>query len=809
MRFSGDVRWVSLASVKQLSTLTCGVLLSGVVLLAPATSQAAILGSVVSETFSGKCLDIKNSSTASGAELVQYTCSGGRNQLFEFVPVNGYYQIKARHSNKCLAVENASTTRAAKIVQANCTTQDHMLWYGAGSGNQFQIKPKHTNMCMNINNGSRENLANIIQWPCGDDNDKWRINFQADDGNTGGGVNTSRSKWEGPYTMPLVAASAANLPDGRILTWSAYAKMTFGGSFGKTYTSVFDPATNTANEGLVSNTGHDMFCPGTAVLADGKILVTGGSNNKESSIYDPLNGTWAIADKMNTGRGYHAMTPLSDGSILTVGGSWSGGVFRKSGEVWSPQSGWQSKTELNSPLLLTNDVQGNYRSDNHMWLFEAPNGAVFHAGPAENMNWITLDGNGSVRSALKRGDDTDAINGNAVMYDIGKILTIGGAPNYINSDASNRAYVIDITGDMNNVSVKRVGNMAYRRAFHNSVVLPSGEVVVIGGHQRAIPFSDERSVMVTEIWNPTTQTFKKLSTMSVPRNYHSVALLMKDGRIFAAGGGLCGGCSTNHPNAEIFTPPYLLDANGNDAIRPVLSNVPGTAEPGDRIRVNVDTTTEHTFALVRMAATTHAVNNDERRIPLVATNAGNGNYTLNIPANKSVVIAGNYFLFAMNDKGVPSIASTINIREGNGGSGNQLLGTIVSEAYSGKCVDVLGASTASGTDVVQLTCSGANSQTFEFKPVNGAYQIKPRHSGKCLAVQGASYSNNAKIIQTDCSSQDHMLWYGSGSGSEWQISAKHSGQCLSISGGSQSDYATLVQSQCGAAASSKWSINLF
>eukprot|EP00542_Grammatophora_oceanica_P000419 CAMPEP_0194060170 /NCGR_PEP_ID=MMETSP0009_2-20130614/71100_1 /TAXON_ID=210454 /ORGANISM="Grammatophora oceanica, Strain CCMP 410" /LENGTH=44 /DNA_ID= /DNA_START= /DNA_END= /DNA_ORIENTATION= len=44
--------------------------------------------------------------------------------------------------------------------------------------------------------------------------------------------------------------------------------------------------------------------------------------------------------------------------------------------------------------------------------------------------------------------------------------------------------------------------------------------------------------------------------MTVPRTYHSVAVLMRDGRVWAAGGGLCanfctGGPESNHPDAEI------------------------------------------------------------------------------------------------------------------------------------------------------------------------------------------------------------------------------------------------------------------
>lgn len=55
--------------------------------------------------------------------------------------------------------------------------------------------------------------------------------------------------------------------------------------------------------------------------------------------------------------------------------------------------------------------------------------AVFHAGPSIGMNWITgLDGDGFIFSAGERGPT--AMNGNAVMYEAGKILVVGGAASY-------------------------------------------------------------------------------------------------------------------------------------------------------------------------------------------------------------------------------------------------------------------------------------------------------------------------------------------------------------------------------------------
>jgi galactose oxidase len=165
---------------------------------------------------------------------------------------------------------------------------------------------------------------------------------------------------------------------------------------------------------------------------------------------------------------------------------------------------------------------------------------VFHAGPSKQMHWITTAGNGSIVASIRRGDDEDAMNGNAVMYDIGKILTIGGAQNYDSGAASNRAYMIDINGS--EATVKRTDDMQFARALVNSVVLPNGEVVVIGGQTAVKLFSDDNHVLEAEIWSPRTETFRTLTPMRVPRTYHSVALLMKDGRVWTAGTNHCWCC---------------------------------------------------------------------------------------------------------------------------------------------------------------------------------------------------------------------------------------------------------------------------
>jgi galactose oxidase len=85
-------------------------------------------------------------------------------------------------------------------------------------------------------------------------------------------------------------------------------------------------------------------------------------------------------------------------------------------------------------------------------LFAQADGTVFHAGPSKQTNRITTTGDGSITPAGDRGDSADAMNGNATMYDVGKILTLGGATAYqdydsaVDTQATNRAYTIDING---------------------------------------------------------------------------------------------------------------------------------------------------------------------------------------------------------------------------------------------------------------------------------------------------------------------------------------------------------------------------
>src|SRR6202022_4531793 len=70
--------------------------------------------------------------------------------------------------------------------------------------------------------------------------------------------------------------------------------------------------------------------------------------------------------------------------------------------------------------------------------------------------------------------------------------------------------------------------------------------------------------------------------------------------------------------------------------------------------------------LVDLGASTHQTDGDQRFVPLSFTQ-NQGSLTVQTPASGSWAPPGNYMLFVVNSKGVPSVASIINISATPGG----------------------------------------------------------------------------------------------------------------------------------------------
>ena len=131
---------------------------------------------------SGKCLDIAGHNRDSNANLQQYSCHGQNNQLFRIRNM-GYegntvaYRVIPIHSGICLDVAGSSKKNNANIQQYPCHGGDNQLWkFVKSGGDYYNLVSVHSGMCLDVAGSSKKNNANIQQYRCHNgNNQKWKI----------------------------------------------------------------------------------------------------------------------------------------------------------------------------------------------------------------------------------------------------------------------------------------------------------------------------------------------------------------------------------------------------------------------------------------------------------------------------------------------------------------------------------------------------------------------------------------------------------------------------------------------------------
>lgn len=68
---------------------------------------------------------------------------------------------------------------------------------------------------------------------------------------------------------------------------------------------------------------------------------------------------------MKIARGYQTSVLTSEGKVFELGGSYSGGIGGKLGELWDPATNiWTILTGATTSNMLTVDGEGAWRTDN-------------------------------------------------------------------------------------------------------------------------------------------------------------------------------------------------------------------------------------------------------------------------------------------------------------------------------------------------------------------------------------------------------------------------------------------------------------
>ena len=469
-----------------------------------------------------------------------------------------------------------------------------------------------------------------------------------------------------PYLMPINPISATLLHTGQVLIVAGSENDAYNQSPGaESYRyAVWDPTGTTESSITVQKINYDVFCSGTAVLPDGRPLVIGGTasysftGDNRASIFDPAPTQFLQSQSMVDGRWYGTATALGDGRVMAFSGLNNSGGTNNTVEIYAltdAGAGWAPPvTAPFSPPLYPR-------------MFLLPSGEVFYNGQGSSSTsngWIFDPASGNWTQSA--ATTMDRYYGSAVILPLlppsytPKVMNFGGG-----SPATATTEIIDLSASTPSWSPGP--NMSTGRVQMNATILPNGKVLAEGGSVNNE--SPDPAGKNADLFDPVTQTFSSGGTASYSRLYHSTALLLPYATLLSMRSNP-GPRGNYEPAIEIYTPPYLFDANDNliTTNRPAITSV-SAAVIGYNASFSVTYTSTSPISsavLVRPGSATHAFDMDQRLIGLCGPSpqpscSGSGTLSLTTPPNGNIAPPGYYMLFLLDSAGVPSVANFIQI----------------------------------------------------------------------------------------------------------------------------------------------------
>ena len=462
----------------------------------------------------------------------------------------------------------------------------------------------------------------------------------------------------------------------------------------------------------------DMFCSDQVHLADGRVLVVGGSawyndpalagnygagdltGLRTTRVFDPATDHFTLATPMNHARWYPALIELADGRVFAGGGVRklikTDGINVRQTEVFDPRAttngtfgtwtdnGLAGETGL--PLFprmhLLPDGTVYYTGVGQMW---SPFGqSIDEASYAAHEVWNPkIDAWSTVGLGLV-GARSGAFSAMLTLrppYRHADILigggTVGPPPGSYFADNITEVDSYDAKGGW---SFSMGPNLQHNRWFSTSVILPNDAVAVFSGGDRdeVISPGSEHAVRTAEWYTPWDKQFHDLSADNRERTYHNTALLLPDGSILVGGHSPFGGGygkqdNSNHdnpvlgganqfkdPSFEIYRPPYLFKGP-----RPTIDQVQSRIAYGTSFTLQTpDATRVTSIRLIRLGALTHVTDGNMRSVDLPFTVEGRGTLRITAPPHAAVAPPGPYYLFintGRNADTIPSSAAIVSV----------------------------------------------------------------------------------------------------------------------------------------------------
>jgi len=597
--------------------------------------------------------------------------------------------------------------------------------------------------------------------------------------------------WGKAWNTPVVPVFTAMLPNGKVLMWDSVGDGPAESydNHSSTRAAVWDPRTNTSKR--VDVQGYNIFCAGYAQLSDGTVLVAGGNRNKalnglrQTHLFDWRTETWRRGPDMAAERWYPSVTALPNQEALILGGGPETAEVYQTNKWVRLLTGFTTPSSRLYPLLTVR-----------------PNGYVDMVGPAPLMRTLRTSGAGAQVATSTR----DAINrdySSFATFRVGRTLVAGGG--VINEDGKQKvptrtAVVVDSNGT-GAPRATATGSMALARRQFNLTILADGNVLATGGESSGATNSTVdlvNAVFAAELYDATAGTWRTLAAANRIRQYHSTAILLPDGRVMTGGGGICAECQRVgylEKNVEYFSAPYLYNANGTPATRPVIATAPASTAYNANFNVSkASTSSISRFGLVGLGAPTHGDDQSQRYVPLTVMARSGNTITLRSPANVNQAPPGYYMLFGVNPQGVPTVAKMVKLTATAPAAPAPVRLTV--SGPGSRCMDVDHGSTTPGTTIQLWDCNGSPPQRWTH-PADGTF----RAIGMCADVPYGWIQAGVRLRTDVCSTTDPAQ--------KWQVwadgtirSKKNTTICLSAPGKNRGEPVTLAT--CNGSATQKF-----
>ncbi|MEH1908914.1 MAG: galactose oxidase-like domain-containing protein [Nostoc sp.] len=466
---------------------------------------------------------------------------------------------------------------------------------------------------------------------------------------------TTTDKWQVlSYSLPILPIHAALLRTGKILFFCG------SGNDPNHLNTPYDSVLWDVNKGTFSrqappldsnNQPIDLFCAGHSFTADGLLMVAGGTlrydpfyGSFSALMFDPITEKWVKKPSMNNGRWYATLLTLGSGRIFAVSGLDKDGNLNRQPEIYSSTfaNGWNA--------FPTTSALPQYAQ-----IFLLSSGNVFYSGAymgggGVTPRILTLPGTftQSIAEKVVPGLQAPDFGNQAASVLLPpaqdqRVMIMGGGNN---TTATNRVNIVNLKA----TNPTYVGSrfLKYARMHLSAVLLPDRTVFVCNGSKMNEDIT--QSMLPAEIYNPVTNTWTAVAKQNVPRVYHSVALLLPDGRVATAGGNPAR--RVNELRLEIYSPAYMSRS------RPIIQKAPQRLSYGLQFTIQTPQAANIKWvSLIRPMATTHSCDAEQRLVDVPISYRNSTSLNVTLTDNRNIAPPGWYMLFISDNNGTPSVAT--------------------------------------------------------------------------------------------------------------------------------------------------------